>query len=100
MKQFDLSWGEVKCNLVRKEKENYILSGHVLRGADKPGTRDTLVRCPYASVNGLELGILQIEYSPHTASKDHEHWQAKCKVIGEYIPQPVVKEEVINTNPQ
>ena len=88
MKQFDLSWGEVKCNLVRKEKENYILSGHVLKGEDKPGTRDTLVRCPYAGVNNLELGIVDIKYSPHVASKEHEHCQAKCRVMGECATKP------------
>ena len=94
MKTFDLSFKDenIKCNLVRRKGDNYILSGHILKGTDKPGTRDELIKPPYGGMNDKVLNILDIQYSPHKASNLHEHWEAKCHITGVIVPPQTAEE--------
>jgi hypothetical protein len=91
---FNLSFKDenVKCNLVSKEGDNYILSGHVLKGTDKPGTRDEFIKPPYGGLNDKIFNILDIKYTPHKASALHEHWEAKCHITGTIIPPRIAEE--------
>ena len=95
MKTFDLSFKDenVKCNLVRKKGDNYILSGHILKGTEKPGTRDELTRAPYDGLDDKIFGILDIKYEPHKASSLHEHWEAKCHITGEIVPPKIAEKQ-------
>ena len=91
MSTFNLSGTDIACCLARKKGDDTILSGHILKTAEKPQKGDEFIRVPFWNQKDRSYKIKEIDYKPHV-HKDYEQWVAQCEDLG------VVQTEVPQNN--